>query len=334
MNIYDIAKLAGVSIATVSRVVNDSAKVSGKTRAKVLGVMEEVGYIPNIFARGLGLNSMRTIGILCPDISDIYMANAVSYLEKNLNKHGYDCILGCSGHRQEEKEKYIKLLLSKRIDTLVLVGSTYAGKGDNPAETEYLRLAAKETPIFMINAYVPGENIYCAYADDFQAAYEVTAAYIRRGKKRILFLSNARSFSGDQKRAGYEKALIDNAYPVDGALIFYSEHSIHDTRDMLLLNKKLEFDGVLATEDSLAIAAVKYAKTKNLAIPAELSVVGFNNSRLSICCEPELTTIDNKGEILCAVTVEQMISLLEEKVQPKEKISVPCEIIKRNTTDF
>lgn len=84
MNIYDIAKIAGVSIATVSRVVNDSPKVSEKAKEKVRKVMEENNYTPNVFARGLGLGSMKTLGIICPDVADIYMAKAVSYLEKNL----------------------------------------------------------------------------------------------------------------------------------------------------------------------------------------------------------------------------------------------------------
>ena len=97
MNIYDIAKLANVSIATVSRVVNNSTKVSPKTKEKVLAVMKENEYTPNAFARGLGLGSMKTVGIICPNIDDIYMAKAVSYLERNLHAHGYDCILGCSG---------------------------------------------------------------------------------------------------------------------------------------------------------------------------------------------------------------------------------------------
>ena len=123
MNIYDIAKLSGVSIATVSRVVNGSPRVSEKTKQKVLAVMEEAEYTPNVFARGLGLNSMKTIGILCPDISDQYMAEAVSHLEKRLHEYGYDCILSCSGSAQEAREHHTKLLLSKRIDTLILVGS-------------------------------------------------------------------------------------------------------------------------------------------------------------------------------------------------------------------
>ena len=140
MNIYDIAKLANVSIATVSRVVNNSPKVSLKTKEKVLAVMKENEYTPNAFARGLGLGSMKTVGIICPNIDDIYMAKAVSYLEQNLHAHGYDCILGCSGHTREAKENYVKLLLSKRIDALVMVGSTYGG---NPMAGQACRTVFK-----------------------------------------------------------------------------------------------------------------------------------------------------------------------------------------------
>ena len=105
MNIYDIAQIAGVSIATVSRVVNDSPRVSEKTKRKVRAIMEEYGYTPNVFARGLGLDSMKTIGIICPDVSDAYMADAVAHLERGLHEYGYDCILCCSGYKQLNKEK-------------------------------------------------------------------------------------------------------------------------------------------------------------------------------------------------------------------------------------
>lgn len=187
MNIYDIAKLANVSIATVSRVVNNSPKVSPKTKEKVLAVMKENEYTPNAFARGLGLGSMKTVGIICPNIDDIYMAKAVSYLEQNLHAHGYDCILGCSGFKQEEKEDYVRLLLSKKIDTLILVGSTYAGNGKDESDTDYIREAAEQVSVFMINAKVSGDNIYCTYADDFQATYEVTKA-LSEEEKRKFFL--------------------------------------------------------------------------------------------------------------------------------------------------
>ena len=335
MNIYDIAKLADVSIATVSRVVNNSPKVSAKTKEKVLAIMKENEYTPNAFARGLGLGTMKTVGIICPDISDIYMAKAVSYLESNLHDHGYDCILGCSGFKQKEKESYVKLLLSKKIDTLILVGSTYAGSGRDESDTDYIREAAEQASVFMINAKVAGDNIYCTYADDFQATYEVTKAYLRRGKEKILFMYDSESFSARQKLAGYEAALQDAGCPVLGNLKFKTKNDIEYTKNMLLeYNKVLDFDSVLATDDGIAVGAVKYAKIKGLSIPDELSITGYNNSILALCSDPELTSVDSKLGVMCRKTVERMIDLLENEAQIEKNVCVPCEIIRRCTTDY
>ena len=106
MNIYDISKQAGVSIATVSRVLNGSDKVSPSTREKVLQVIEQNSYTPNAFARSLGLNSMHTVGILCADSSDVYLASAIYYLERELRQNSYASMLCCTGYHLEEKKKY------------------------------------------------------------------------------------------------------------------------------------------------------------------------------------------------------------------------------------
>ena len=97
MTIYDISKKAGVSIATVSRVLNGSSNVSEKTKQKVLNVIEQCGYTPNAFARGLGLNTMKTIGIMCSDPTDMYLASAINFLETELRSQGYNSILCCTG---------------------------------------------------------------------------------------------------------------------------------------------------------------------------------------------------------------------------------------------
>ena len=103
MNIYDVSKRAGVSIATVSRVLNGNPNVSEKTRTKVLAIMDELGYTPNVFARGLGLGTMKTIGIMCSDSSDPYLANAIYHLEQQLRGNGYDSLLCCTGSSLENK---------------------------------------------------------------------------------------------------------------------------------------------------------------------------------------------------------------------------------------
>ena len=334
MNIYDIAKLAGVSIATVSRVVNGSPRVSEKTRQKVLSVMEENNYTPNVFARGLGLDSMQIIGIICPDVADAYMARAVSFLERRLKEYGYDCILYCSGHEQQKKEEAVDLIMKKRIDALILVGSTYTGYGDGDASSaEYIRRAAEKIPVFLINGKISGENIYSVYNKDEEAAYDAVSRLIRSGRKRVLFLTDSRSYSVSQKMEGYERALRENGLPVPGELKLLTENRIHLVRDILLARRVLQYDSVFATDDALAVGAVKYANAKGLKIPEELSVIGYNNSEYSVCCEPELTTIDNTAEKLCNLTIDNIMKLLKGEDVPAE-VPVECMLVKRCTTDF
>ena len=164
VNIYDVSKHAGVSIATVSRVLNGNPNVSDKTRRKVLAVMDELGYTPNVFARGLGLNTMRTIGIMCSDSSDLYLANAINYLERGLRNNGYDAILCCTGYDLEAKQQYFELLRSKRVDAIILAGSKFVEM--RPRDNEYIIAAASKLPIMLVNGYLEGANIYSTICDD------------------------------------------------------------------------------------------------------------------------------------------------------------------------
>lgn len=334
MNIYDVAKMSGVSIATVSRVVNGSDKVSNKTKEKVLAVMKESDYTPNVFARGLGLDSMKTIGIMCPDISDAFIAQSVAFLEERLHQYGYDCILGCSGYELEGKKTYMKLLLSKRIDALILVGSTYAGHGNDDNQLDYIYEAGKTTPVFLINGVIEGDNIYCCYADDFHAMYDVTNTLIQNGRERILFLFDSYSYSARRKLAGYEAALADAGRPVLPELKFYTRNRIHYVRDILLEHEELKFDSVVATDDCLAIGALKYAKIKGLHLPEDICITGYNNSQLSVSCEPELTSVDNHLENLCNDTIDNMLKLFAGEEHIPTKMEVPCKLKKRCTTNF
>ncbi len=332
MNIYDIAELAGVSIATVSRVVNDSPKVSEKTKAKVRAIMEENHYTPNVFARGLGLNSMKTVGIICPDVSDDYMAGSVAYLEKSLRTYGYDCILYCSGYQYQDKVNAVELILKKRIDALLLVGSNYAGDGEE-ASTKYIAKAAREVPVFLINGYIHCQGVYCVLSDNYQIMYDTVSALTEAGRKRILFLYDSKSYSAAEKMRGYEDALRDNDLPIRKELEIFEQNKILKVRDRLLAEKGLEFDAVVASDDGMAVGAVKYARKKGLSVPEDVNIIGFNNSELAVCCEPELSSIDSRSEVLCKTAVDSMMMALSGHPVRHKKI-IPCCFIKRRTTDF
>ncbi|MBR6274831.1 MAG: LacI family DNA-binding transcriptional regulator [Lachnospiraceae bacterium] len=329
MNIYDIAEIAKVSIATVSRVVNGSDKVSESTRKKVLDVIEKVGYTPNVFAQGLGSNTMHTIGILVPTIADHYMSTAVAHLEEELMNYGYDCILSCSGFELSGKQAKCEMLLSKHIDSLILVGSTYAGNGVDTSATDYIREAAKRVPVFIVNGNVNGENIYASVCEDESIVYEVTEKLIERGRKKILFLTDSHSYSSNKKKKGYEGAM-DKA-GLEG-IVVHVENDIHSVKKQLLA---LDYkpDAIISANDNIAAGAVKYAVEEGLKIPEEIEIIGYNNSILAISSTPEISSIDNHTAEICHDTVERMMhKLYKDGVKLSNKISVPCSLVSRETT--
>ncbi len=336
MNIYDIAQKAGVSIATVSRVMNGSGKVSAQTRDRVLKIIEEENYTPNIFAQGLGQGTAHTVGILVPDIDNLYMSSALSCLENALTEAGYLCILGCSTYAASAKEAHVRMMLDKKVAALILVGSTYAGSGLSPEETDYIREAAKTVPVFLINGQVDGKDVYCATCDDRSAVLEVTKALLENGRRRILFLSDSHSFSARQKLSGYEEAHRALSLEPDPSLNLHIHNNIEETKGCLKAlfppNGPQAFDAVAAVEDGLAIGALKYAQEAGIRVPEDLEIVGYNNSRLCQCCTPELTSVDGRLSDLCRVTVENLINVLDGEDDVPALTTLPALSLRRGTT--
>ncbi len=336
MNIYDISEKAGVSIATVSRVINGGANVNNKTKEKVLSVIEEYGYTPNAFARGLGLNSMNTVGILCADSADPYLAKAIYYVERMLRQQNYDSILCCTGYELKTKQKYLSLLLSKRVDSVILIGSNFIEAEDSM--NDYIREAAIKVPIMLVNGAIDGKNIYCTLCDDLHAVFDATSKCIISGKTDIMYLFNSFSYSGMKKLAGYKAALEEHKVPLREEMIQYynkNEVTMNGVKDFLssLNHKKVRFSAVIAADDSLAVGVLKYAKTYGISVPDELSIIGYNNSSIAEYCDPELTSIDNKLESLCRHCVDVLIGVLAEKEMPKRTV-FSAELVKRETTAF
>lgn len=334
MTIYDISEKAGVSIATVSRVLNGSSNVSEKTKKKVLDVINRYEYTPNAFARGLGLNTMKTIGIMCADSSDIYLANAVYFLEQELRKNGYDAILCCTGYDYAAKKDYLDLLLSKRVDGVILVGSHFVSETED-CENRYIIEAAAKLPVFLLNGFLEGDNIYSVLCNDRDAVYNATALLVQSGCRRIVYLYSSNSYSGMKKLTGFRDACKDFADRIDSASNIFCTKDIIQAKKTLsaLYHTKTPFDGILASEDTLAVGAVKFAYENNIAVPSCLQIIGYNNSVLAACTEPELTSVDNRIQQLSADAVRLLMQVLSGETVPSKNVFA-AEIIKRNTTKF
>ncbi len=334
MTIYDISKKAGVSIATVSRVLNGSSNVSPKTKQKVLDVINECGYSPNVFARGLGLDSMNCVGILCADSSDIYLAKAVYYIEQALRAGGYNAILACTGYSLETRKSSLNMILKQRVDCVILVGSSFIESND--ADNNYIREAADVVPVMLLNADFDYPNVYCTLCDDFKSTMDATLWLLNHNRKKVLYLYNSHSYSGIRKLSGFRSGILMKEPDLDKNLEQFFDgqrDDIDGVRDFLLSLKDnhIEFDAVLCADDSLASGVLKYAKSAKRNIPKDLAVIGYNNSILTVTCEPELTSVDNHLEDQCNQLVKSCIQVLNGIDTPRKTI-FSGELIERSTT--
>ncbi|MGB4657622.1 MAG: LacI family DNA-binding transcriptional regulator, partial [Mobilitalea sp.] len=241
----------------------------------------------------------------------------------------------CTGYTVEEKEKYMSLLLEKRTDAIILVGSNFVEADEE--KNQYIRQASKTVPIMIINGALNGENVYCTLCDDFHAVYEATKSLQQSGHKDILYLYNAKSYSANKKLSGYISAMETDGRSAKKKeeLIQFVPGSIIDIKSHLsLLHKKgLSFDAIITSDDSLAIAALKFAKDNAISVPDQLSIIGYNNSILALCSDPELTSIDNKLESVCNNCISALMGVFKGSDVPLRTV-FSGEIIKRGTTRF
>lgn len=335
MTIYDISKKAGVSIATVSRVLNGSDKVRPATRKKVMDIIEQYEYTPNASARGMGLHSLKTVGILCADSSDLFLAKAVYFLEQELQASGYESILCCTGYNLEVKKNYVDLILSKKVDSIILVGSNFIGTSEE--ENQYIKEASAQIPIMLLNAAFDYPNVYSILCDDFTAMFEAACAMIDAGIRDILYLYDSDSYSGQKKLKGFQAAMDSRGIKdYEKRICFYNgpPQRVKDVAGFLEpIAAETPFRGVIAADDELAIGAVKNAQNHGVRIPEDLSVIGYNNSMLTCCCTPELTSVDNRLESQTHQLVQTLLGVLSGEEMPKQSV-FSGRLVKRGTTLF
>lgn len=327
MTIYDIAEKAGVSIATVSRVINGSSNVSEKSRKKVLEVMEKEGYVPNVFARGLTLNTTKTIGILCPVISDINHAKPVSIIEHLLRENNFDTLLSCTSSNTEDKSKYLQLLVNKRVDAIIMIGTSISEMKD----ASYLEAIGNNVPIIIVNGYANAQNVYSVFCDAESAIIECVEHLHKKNCMNILYLYDSDTYSGYQKLSGYKKGVFNCGLNEDPNLIIKiadDENSIEDSYDAMIdiINNNIKFDALITADDIIAVGALKALQQNEINIP----IIGFNNSRFSQCTTPEITSVDTMIETICNTSVNILMDILNGKEAPN-KVVISSKLVERET---
>ena len=325
VDIYEIAARCGVSIATVSRVINGSPRVNSATKEKVLSVIKETGFVPNAFARGLNFNSIGLIGVLCTDFGDAFFSQAVSYIEKNLRKNDLNAMLVCTGYTLEGKKKGLEQLVNKNVDAIVLIGAVFKEE-----HNEHIAEVAKKIPVFTVNSSMDYPNVYSVKCDERQAIREVVAVLTNKGYRMPLYLYENPLYGNAEKIEGFREGLLDaGIQPEDEMLVSLGQTSkkvVPLIRDYILTHKE-SIDAVLTSNDALAIYTVKAMRGLGVKFP----VVGFNNSSVAEMATPELTSVDNMLEEMCRITVDNLTDVLAGKRKPSQITVLTGRLVHRET---
>ncbi|CCQ11926.1 Transcriptional regulator of beta-glucosides utilization, LacI family [Pseudoalteromonas luteoviolacea B = ATCC 29581] len=286
--IYDVSVLAGVSLATVSRVINKNGNVSEKTAKKVLAAMEQLGYRPNAIAQSLASNRSNSVGILIPELCGPFFGNLMSGAEKRLrdaNKH----VIITAGHSKEESEKAgIDFLLSRNCDALIL-------HLDALSDEYLVELSKRGIPIVVINRFVPSLQENCIYLDNMTGGYQATKEMIAQGHRDIAYIAGP-DWKEDAKARfeGHKKALQEANIDFIPELIYKGDFKQESGSDGLkhLLSKAIEFTALVCANDEMASGAMAFAREHDIGLPDAISIIGFDNIVYSSYLFPALTTIN------------------------------------------
>ena len=202
-------------------------------------------------------------------------------------------------------------------------------------DNAYIIEAASDLPIMLVNGFLEGENIYSTVCDDHAAVYGAASQLLSSGRRRILYVYTSYSYSGVNKLEGYKDALKAYGMEPCDELIRQCPKDISAAKELLLSlhGQGLEFDAVMTSDDSLAVGTVKYAHASGISIPDELNIIGYNNSILSQCTDPEITSIDSKVEALCTTTINTLMGVFSG-VNVPSRTTIASDLIKRKTTNF
>lgn len=328
-SIKDVAKLADVSIATVSRVLNKKGKYSKETEEKVLKVVEEIGYQVNHNAKTLRTKVSHTIGILVPDISNYFFATLVQEIEKSFFENSYSTII-CNTDRSLEKEKsYLQILENKNIDALIAISGNI-DKGFEFSST------IKNIPYICIDREPANleESTYIS-SDHFMGAYQACSHLLDKKCKQIAFFgpkklspSNKRRFDGFLK--ALEEKNIEFNEEKNRLQVFYNKDLEKQVVNFLKSNSNL--DGIFAINDRLAIDLIQILKKNNKKIPEDISLVGFDNSPTCEYTSPKLTSISQNIKRIADETVENILESINNPEYKKKTILVPTQLIEREST--
>lgn len=328
MNIYDIAREAGVSIATISRVLNNKGTVSPATRAKVEAVLAKHNYTPSAIARGMVSKSMRTVAVLTVDIRVPHYARTAYTLDREFSRRGYEVILCNTGGDRGETLRYLTAVRKKQVDGIVLVGSIF----DTICQGAEMEKLLTGVPVVLANGKLSLPTAYSVMVDDKYGIGLSVDALAAQGRKNLYYIKDRDTDSARAKRDGFLAAMARLGLEHNNHVLEAGEameDSLRATQQ--LLAQGIVPDGIICGEDVTAIGALKALRQAGFQVPEQVAVMGYNNSDYARLSEPALSSIDNKPEQVALLCVQLLESRLEH-TESCSSVTLQPELVRRATT--
>lgn len=328
MNIKDMANLCGVSVATISRVLNKDPRVAESTRAKVQKIIEEHNFVPNITGRNLRTSRSNKILVMLPTFSNQFYSSIVEGIEDQADKCGYQVLVMMTMLEESLERKYLDMLRTKQVDGCINFFSTFS-------QDEITELAS-------LFPYVQGceptvnAQVSSVVIDNRLAMYTACREFIRKGHKRIAFLSgDYYKYSEQSRERGYREALEEEGIAYDPQLLIKTtRYKFKDGARECEVLLKLDNPptAILTASDSLAIGAVNYLVNTGIRVGEDIHVIGFDNSSITSYYIPSISTIAQPRYDLGCTAFDLLLEKIENIKAPNKKIILPFEIIHRNST--
>lgn len=308
VTIRDVAERAGVSIATVSRVLNNQIQVKPATRAKVNKVIKELNYQPNYLGRNLRRAETRIILVILQNISNPFYSKVVTGIEDIGHKNGYNIMICNTDSDPEQERLYLELLVNKLVDGVILMEPEIDG--------DELSQISKDYPIVQCCEYIEEADVSHISIDNVAAGYTAVNHLINLGHKKIGMISSYnRLLSAKQREEGYKKALSEAGLKFQPEFIKYGSYGyrggLRTAKEMLRLEDPPT--AIFAISDITAIGAIRGIKEEGLRVPEDIGVIGFDNTSIASMYDPRLTTISQPRYDLGRISMEVLLSIISDK---------------------
>lgn len=328
ITIYDVAREANVSMATVSRVVNGNPNVKPTTRKKVLRTIEELGYRPNAVARGLASKKTTTVGAIIPDISSTFFSELARGIEDIASMYNYNIILSSSDQNKDKELHLINTMLEKQVDGIVFMGGEIT-------EDHISQFKTAQAPVVLAatqdhTEYLPSVNI-----DYEAAAFEVTRHLIEGNNAQPAIITGGDHVqSNGLKYEGYKKAMSEADIEIDDALVVVNESTyiggVEAAAEIIQLEKRPK--AVFVTTDEMAVGVIHGLQDHGITVPDDIEVFGFNNTRVAMMVRPTLTTVIQPLYDIGAVAMRLLTKYMNHETVDENTVILPHRIMERDST--